>query len=77
MTDITKKIERQFIEYYNTYPLCKWPTNACRNINWNREGIACINSTTLFWYPYTPKTMNEENLKEFNIEYGYQNRIIN
>ncbi len=60
--ELFNKSKRIFTEYYNTCPLCKWPTNECREFNWNRECIACKNEKGM-WYSYSPKSPTEENIR--------------
>ena len=57
-----EKARKSFIEYYNTCPLCKWPTTQCRSIEWNRECTACLNNKTGMWYSYTPKVPTRDSI---------------
>ena len=62
--ELLKKAKNELIAYYNTCPLCKWPTNQCRMINWNRECIACTNDEW-YWYSYKPKTITQQMIEEY------------
>ncbi len=58
---IYNKARIKFIKYYNTCPLCKWPTNSCRITEWNRECIAC-NNQAWYWYSFQPRASSELNI---------------
>jgi len=53
------RAKRTLKGYYNTCPLCKWPTNTSRFHEGNRECIACLNNKGE-WYDYKPKVVTEE-----------------
>ena len=68
-----KDIKRYLTTYYNTCPLCKWPTNESRLIQWNRECIACVNAEW-YGYDYKPMEVTEEMIARYK---DTEKQIIN
>lgn len=60
--EIFEKAKKEFILYYKTCPLCKWPTNSCRFNEGYRECIGC-KSPKWEWYSYKPMPSTNYNIR--------------